>query len=278
MVETKPFKAGDLMFREGETCDHVILVVSGEVEISTEVGGLPVVLGHVGAGQYVGEMAAIEGRVHSATARAASDGEAAAIDVHAFLDRISAEPELAQGLIRRLSIRLREADRAIAAYRAAGAAIPAFSDSGRQRAERTDAGYGITLIGETAALREELGETPVSVAHLPYIVGRTPEAGEHGPRHNPDLTLADHRPLRLSREHFAIERFRDRLWVRDLSSTLGTSVNGQPIGRDFSADSAELRWGENRIVAGGADSPFEFTVTVAESAGSDAPAGAEAAV
>jgi CRP/FNR family cyclic AMP-dependent transcriptional regulator len=235
-----------------------------------------VVLGQVGAGQYVGEMAAIEGRVHSATARAASDGEAAAIDVHAFLDRISAEPALAQGLIRRLSIRLREADRAIAAYRAAGSAMPAFSETGHLHPERTDAGFGITLGAETPALRQELGEAAVVVAHLPYIVGRMPEPGEHGPRRNPDLTLGDHRPLRLSREHFAIERLRDRLWVRDLSSTLGTSVNGQPIGRDFPADSAELRWGENRIVAGGAGSPFEFTVMVTELAGAEAPA--EAAV
>lgn len=277
MVETKPFKTGDLLFREGETCDHVLFVVGGEIEISTEVGGLPVVLGSVGAGQYVGEMAAIEGRVHSATARAASDGEAAAIDVQAFLARVSAEPALAQGLIHRLSIRLREADRAIAAYRAAGSAVPAFSETGHLHPERADAGYGITLGAETPALRREMGEASIVVTHLPYIVGRTPQPGEHQPRRNPDLSLGDHRPLRLSREHFVIERQRDRLWVRDLSSTLGASVNGQPIGRDFSTDSAELRWGENHIVAGGAGSPFAFTVVVTELASSAATGAAGAA-
>jgi pSer/pThr/pTyr-binding forkhead associated (FHA) protein len=54
----------------------------------------------------------------------------------------------------------------------------------------------------------------------------------------------------------------DDILVRDLSSTLGTIVNGQPLGRDFPVDSAPLRQGENSVVAGGAGSPFAFVVTV----------------
>jgi CRP/FNR family transcriptional regulator, cyclic AMP receptor protein len=51
--------------------------------------------------------------------------------------------------------------------------------------------------------------------------------------------------------------------VRDLNSTLGTIVNGQPLGRDFPIDSAPLRQGENSVVAGGDGSPFAFVVTLA---------------
>jgi hypothetical protein len=51
--------------------------------------------------------------------------------------------------------------------------------------------------------------------------------------------------------------------VRDLCSTLGTIVNGEPIGDHFRGDDAPLRAGENEVIAGGVDSPFVFSVSIA---------------
>jgi len=48
--------------------------------------------------------------------------------------------------------------------------------------------------------------------------------------------------------------------VRDLRSTLGTIVNGEPIGTHFRTDDAPLQAGENEVIAGGVDSPFVFSV------------------
>jgi hypothetical protein len=48
--------------------------------------------------------------------------------------------------------------------------------------------------------------------------------------------------------------------VRDLCSTLGTIVNGEPIGDHFRGDDAPLRAGENVVIAGGVDSPFVLAV------------------
>lgn len=262
-METKPFKLGDVMFLEGQPSDYVIFVARGEVEVSTQVDGSPVVLGAVGEGQFLGEMAAIEGRAHSATAKAASDGAAVVIDVHSFLGDVSRQPALAHELIRRLSLRLREADRVIAGYRAGGG--PEGKTSGAP--ERAHAGAEITLRAATPTLSFRIGEDAIAVTHLPFLVGRSPEPGEHPARHALELTIRDHPPLRLSREHFVIERQHGRLWVRDLSSKLGTRVNGQPIGRDFPADAAALPPGESRIVAGGDDSPFQFMISVAEASG-----------
>ena len=67
-------------------------------------------------------------------------------------------------------------------------------------------------------------------------------------------------PFRMSRVHFAILRTEDGLQVRDLESTLGTSVNGVSLGRHFGSDLASLKRGENIIAAGGVDSPFRFRV------------------
>ena len=74
--------------------------------------------------------------------------------------------------------------------------------------------------------RFELGD-------LPFVIGRRPTAREGPPPWQPDLTLDDIAPFRLSRNHFMIEQRDGSYYVRDLCSTLGTIVNGEPIGRSF---------------------------------------------
>jgi hypothetical protein len=59
-----------------------------------------------------------------------------------------------------------------------------------------------------------------------------------------------------------IERREGGYHVRDLCSTLGTIVNGEPIGDHFRTDDARLRSGENEVIAGGVDSPFVFSVFI----------------
>ena len=98
---------------------------------------------------------------------------------------------------------------------------------------------------------------------LPFVVGRGPVAGEGLPPLHPDLKLDDTVPFRLSRNHFMIEKRDGSYYVRDLRSSLGTIVNGEPIGDQFRGDDAPLRAGENEVIAGGVDSPFVFSVFIA---------------
>jgi CRP/FNR family transcriptional regulator, cyclic AMP receptor protein len=60
-----------------------------------------------------------------------------------------------------------------------------------------------------------------------------------------------------------IEKREGYYFVRDLNSTLGTIVNGEPIGNHFRGDDAALRAGENEVIAGGVDSPFVFSIFIA---------------
>jgi len=69
MAATRQFKEGDILFREGDLSEHVLRIAIGQVEISRLIGTESVVLGHVAAGEFLGEMAAVENRLHSATAR-----------------------------------------------------------------------------------------------------------------------------------------------------------------------------------------------------------------
>jgi CRP/FNR family transcriptional regulator, cyclic AMP receptor protein len=101
-----------------------------------------------------------------------------------------------------------------------------------------------------------------TLGDLPLIVGRGSPAGE-GLRLQPDLKLDDTVPFGLSRNHFMIEKRDGCYYVHDLGSTLGTIVNGEPIGNHFRGDDAALRAEENGVIAGGVDSPFVFSVFIA---------------
>lgn len=257
------FKRGDILFRQGDASDHVLRVDRGEIEVLREVGAAPVLLGRVRDGEWLGEMGVIEHRARSATARAAADGEAEILTAGQFLERMSGDPALARDLILRLSIRLRSIEDKIAgdlAGFAPGRAPGAHDGAAPDMLIPDDA--AISLAAETADLRARIGAAPVAIGKLPFVVGRVAVEHEARPARQPDLLIDDERPFRLSRQHFMIARSNGRVVVSDLGSTLGTIVNGEAIGHHFMRDAVPLRRGQNRIVAGGWDSPFVFALSV----------------
>jgi CRP-like cAMP-binding protein len=262
MSSNKQFKGGEVLFREGDPTEHVLRLTSGKVEISRHVGMEPVVLGYVTAGEFLGEMAAIENRSHSATARAVSDGAADVIPFEHFLDRVSCDPVTARDLILRLSVRLRTTENSMVEERLLVG--NRRTDSSENFDVPSIPGSQLSISAGTLFLQRLIGAKTIRIETLPFVVGRAPMPGESEPRRHPDLTVYDPAPFRLSRDHFLIARSAGHIVVHDLASTLGTIVNGRPIGRHFPSDSVELRPGENQILAGGLGSPFEFRVTVSE--------------
>ena len=255
------FAEGQILFREGDPSDGVFRLLRGTVDVVRELGGDLILLGTVGAGQFIGEMGLVENQPRSATARAASEVEAEFLNPTEFLDQIVSSPRAARELIQRLSQRLREADdRIVKDERRSGRAIENLNYADEQTVvSSVDNAY---LAAKSAWLQRQF-RTPLGLGDLPVVVGRRPIAGEGPPLWQPDLMLDDAAPFRLSRNHFIIEK-RDRGYhVRDLCSTLGTIVNGEPIGNHFRTDDAPLRAGENEVVAGGLDSPFVFSVSIA---------------
>ena len=163
-------------------------------------------------------------------------------------------------MIQRLSQRLREADdRIVNDERRSRPAHGTRKDADSQTAvELVNNAY---LAAKTPWLQRQL-HAPLGLGDLPFIVGRGPVAGEGPPRLQPDLKLDDTVPFRLSRNHFMIEKRDGSYYVRDLCSTLGTIVNGEPIGNHFRGDDAPLQAGENEVIAGGVDSPFVFSLVI----------------
>src|SRR5262245_32937966 len=257
------FAEGQVLFREGDPADSVFRLLSGSVDILRELDGDPILLGTIGAGQFIGEMGVVENRPRNATARAASEVEVEILTPNEFFDQITGSPPAVRELIQRLSRRLREADDRI---------VSDERQSGRAQGTRKDADTQTAVVSVNNAylaaknpwLRTQF-QSPLGLGNLflPFVVGRGPVAREGLPPLQPDLKLDDTAPFRLSRNHFMIEKRDENYYVRDLRSTLGTIVNGEPIGDHFRGDEAPLRDGENEVIAGGMNSPFVFSVFIA---------------
>ena len=101
---------GQVLFREGDPADSVFRLLSGAVDILRDLDGDPIILGTIGAGQFIGEMGVVENRPRNATARAASEVEVEILTPIEFFDQITGSPRAVRELIQRLSRRLREAD------------------------------------------------------------------------------------------------------------------------------------------------------------------------
>jgi hypothetical protein len=256
MYLLKRFAPGDILFRQGDPSDHVVLVRSGQADVLREAGDELILLGTAKEGEFLGEMGVLDARPRSATVRAATTLEVELISRQGFLERVSADPQLAQNLLVRMSARLRDVEDMLASLHAASAhkrardAAPAKSIP------------ALRLEASTYAAMLYVGSEPIRITGLPYVVGRAGELGEPPMAHAPDLEIPDPKPYRLSRRHFCFLSEDDGVQVRDLNSDLGTIVNEIPLGHDFAQDRIALRWGDNVVVAGGRGSPYTFTVTL----------------
>ncbi len=252
-TDERSYEAGDIIFREGEPSNEVGQVLEGEVEVVKETTGSPIVLARLGAGEHVGEMGVLEGRWRSATVRAAGPARLAFMRRDAFLEQISSDRAMTLRLLTTLSERLHRTDERLVSgpVRTPGLPVPA-----------AQANVAVRILPGSSLMEEQLPAAGVLVDRFPFTIGRRPNAGEHEPPVAVDLLLDDSRPYRLSRVHLSLIQVADGVAVSDPASTLGTAVNGAYLGEHFASVRATLHEGENRVVAGGIDSPFAFRIVV----------------
>lgn len=90
----KRFKAGTVIFREGDTGEEAYVVESGRVLIVKEVDDRTVALGEIGQSGVFGEMALIDDHPRMASARAAEDTVCMVIPKPALKAQINRTPDL----------------------------------------------------------------------------------------------------------------------------------------------------------------------------------------
>jgi CRP/FNR family cyclic AMP-dependent transcriptional regulator len=110
---TRHFKPGDVIFREGEQGREMLVVRKGRVRIFRKTGDAELTLAELGAGESFGEMAILDQTARSATAIAVEDTELVVVEEHAFETMLKERTDIAVRLLKKLSARLREANRQI---------------------------------------------------------------------------------------------------------------------------------------------------------------------
>jgi CRP/FNR family transcriptional regulator, cyclic AMP receptor protein len=99
----REFKAGEVIFREGDPAQELFIIQTGQVEI--RLGNR--LLGTLSDNNIFGEMALIDTAPRSATAVAASDVRLVPVGEKQFLFLVSRTPHFALNVMRVLAQRLR---------------------------------------------------------------------------------------------------------------------------------------------------------------------------
>lgn len=127
--ETRAFKPGEYIYREGETGDSLHLIRVGSVTLSRQIGGRDVVLSYVPAGNYIGELGLMGDRKRMDSARASVHTETITIGKQSFLDLLEKEPGLKEQVQAQVQKRVQE-ETALAARPEGGDVISFFMEQG----------------------------------------------------------------------------------------------------------------------------------------------------
>ena len=105
----RPFKAGEILFREGETGTDIFFVDQGSIDIYRDIGGSNHKIATIAQGRVFGEMAYLLNEKRTATAIAQTDALILVILPEIFEDLLQVNPPFARDVIQVLCGRLRKA-------------------------------------------------------------------------------------------------------------------------------------------------------------------------
>jgi CRP/FNR family transcriptional regulator, cyclic AMP receptor protein len=104
------YKAGEVIFREGDSEDTMYFIKEGKVEISKKMGDAEQVIAFLGQNDFFGEMALLSKSPRSASARAVKDTTVIAFNRKQFLILLKTRGEIVLKIIEVLIQRLKESN------------------------------------------------------------------------------------------------------------------------------------------------------------------------
>ncbi len=149
------YPAGQALIAEGESAEHVLVLVTGRVRVIEAVpdAHTEVVLGELGPGEIVGELGVLAERPRSATVVAVEPTRCLSLRRTHFLALLGRSPALGLGVARMLARRLYDSDRRLSRYAPDGltglASRRAFHDQYRRiaaAARRRQSGVFLLLV------------------------------------------------------------------------------------------------------------------------------------
>lgn len=106
----REYQAGEVLFREGEAGDRMFVIQTGAVRIAKRMAGEEKVLAVLGPGEFLGEMAILNGKPRTATATVVEPTRCLLIDARTLETMVAKNSEIALRLIKKLARRLDSAD------------------------------------------------------------------------------------------------------------------------------------------------------------------------
>jgi len=106
----REFPPGDVLFREGDSGEVMFVIQSGAVRISKSISGEDKVLAVLGPGEFLGEMAILNGKPRTATATVVESARCLVIEAKTLESMVARNAEIALRLIKKLAKRLDSAD------------------------------------------------------------------------------------------------------------------------------------------------------------------------
>ena len=106
----REYQPGEVLFREGEPGEEMFVLQSGSVRVTKIVAGEEKVLAVLGPGEFVGEMAILNGKPRTATAVAVEPVRCLVILAPMLEHMVARNAEIAIRLIKKLAKRLDAAD------------------------------------------------------------------------------------------------------------------------------------------------------------------------
>lgn len=255
------FAAGHVFFRPGDAGDRAFLLHAGEVELLAGTAEPFTRVGLLKQGDVFGEMALIEERPRTLTARAVTAGRASPMTREEFEHQLTHDPGRTRQYLRSLFERIR-----VLTARLGGEPVPtplkpptAPTPADPPVAVRV---WVVILHPLTRKAAETLPDEGLLVTRFPLRIGRTTGANEREALDLNDVWLLDSPPFNVSRNHCELALGRDGPIIRDRGSHLGCVVNDVRIGGQTATDYAPLELGDNVVVIGSRMSPYQFRVEV----------------
>ena len=106
-IVERRYKAGEIVFRQGDYPDRLYVIGSGEVEVIRETPGQPdMVLTRLGKDQFFGEIGILSDSPRTATVKAATDVEVLSIHRSYFTSLFSYLPALRERILSAYKVRI----------------------------------------------------------------------------------------------------------------------------------------------------------------------------
>jgi CRP/FNR family transcriptional regulator, cyclic AMP receptor protein len=108
------YPVGNVIFEAGDQSREMYVIQSGEVQISIWEKGQERIVARLGAGDFVGEMAVLNGDPRSATASVSKETRMLVFDPQSFANLIRGNSDVAVRMVKKMAGRLRTANQRIA--------------------------------------------------------------------------------------------------------------------------------------------------------------------